>query len=199
MLRKERLYALTFRVLKSKVDELTENYGAFSYAYKYRESFISAISAGFFLLLVGVLFITTPTLFDRIIDFFRNFEALVRVPNTVISLPAPRNPLIHVVVYTAAQQFCFALGVFQIVILALRFAARSQVSKKAETVGNLVYWIGAGYLTGTLLLERTVPVRWLADPHILWFVFWAAIIMLIGVTLIIRAIILAAAIPKRLM
>ncbi|MFX1301637.1 MAG: hypothetical protein ACFFDE_12020, partial [Promethearchaeota archaeon] len=108
-------------------------------------------------------------------------------------------PLTHVVVYTAAQQFCFALGVFQIVILALRFAARSQVSKKAETVGNLVYWIGAGYLTGTLLLERTVPARWLADPHILWFVFWAAIIMLIGVTLIIRAIILAAAIPKRLM
>lgn len=198
MPRKERLYALTFRVLKSKVDELTESYGAFSYAYKYRESFISAISAGFFLLLVGALFITTPTLFDRIIDFFRNFDALVPVPNTVISLPAPRNPLTHVVVYTAAQQFCFALGVFQIVILALRFAARSQVSKKAETVGNLVYWIGAGYLTGTLLLERTVPAEWLQpDPHILWFVFWAAIIMLIGVTLIIRAIILATAIPRR--
>ena len=173
---------------------MTESYGTFSYAYKYRESFITAISAGFFLLLVGALFITTPTLFDRIIDFFRNLDALVRVPNTVIYLPAPRNPLTHVVVYTAAQQFCFALGVFQIVILALRFAARSQISKKAETVGNLVYWIGAGYLTRTLLLE---PTRWAALTT--WFIFWAAIIMLIGVTLIIRAIILATAIPKRVM
>ncbi len=194
MFGKERLYALTVKILQSKVDELTESYGTFSYAYKYRESFITAISAGFFLLLVGALFITTPTLFDRIIDFFRNLEALVRVPNTVIYLPAPRNPLTHVVVYTAAQQFCFALGVFQIVILALRFAARSQVSKKAETVGNLVYWIGAGYLTRTLLLE---PTRWAALTT--WFIFWAAIIMLIGVTLIIRAIILATAIPKRVM
>jgi len=174
---------------------LTESYGAFSYAYKYRESLITAISAGFFLILLGTLFIITPPLFNRIIDFFRNFTPLVQVPNTIIYLPAPTRPLDHRIVYTAVEQFAFAFGVFQIVILALRFAARSPVDKKAETVGNLVFWIGVGYLTRTILLLQ--PTRW---PELTtWFVFWAAIFMLIGVTLIIRAIILVIAIPRRML
>jgi len=197
LLRKETLYALTIRILKSKVNELTENYGSFPYAYKHRESLITAISAGFFLILIGALFITTPGLFSRIIDFFNNFDALVQVPNTMIYLPAPRNPLIpHQVVYTAVEQFGFAFGAFQIVTLALRFVARSPISRKAETVGNFIFWIGLGYLTRTLLLQQT---RWTAMPTTAWFVFWAAIVMLIGVTLIIRALILATAIPRRMM
>ena len=173
---------------------MTESYGAFSYAYKYRERLITAISAGFFLILIGVLFIITPALFNRIIDFFRNFAVLVQVPNTIIYLPAPTRPLDHRIVYTAVEQFAFAFGAFQIVILALRFAARSPVDKKAETVGNLVSWIGLGYLTRTLLLQAT---RWPALTT--WFVFWDAVFMLIGVTLIIRAIILAVAIPRRIL
>ena len=174
---------------------MAESYGTFSYAYKYRESFITVISAGFFLLLVGALFIITPTLFDRVMDFFRNFDPiLVRVPNTIIYLPAPRNPLAHLELYRAAEQFCFAFGVFQIVILALRFAARSPINRKAETIGNLVYWIGAGYFTRTLLLETT---RWGALTT--WFVFWAALVMLMGVTLILRAIILATTVSRRMM
>jgi len=172
---------------------LTESYGAFSYAYKYRESLITGISAGFFLILLGALFIITPTLFSRIIDFFNNFDLLVRVPNTIIYLPAPTTPLVHRTVYTAVEQFSFAFGVFQIVILALRFAARSPISKKAETTGNLIFWIGVGYLTRTLLLQ---PTRWTALTT--WFVFWAAVLMLVGVTLIIRAIILAVAIPRHI-
>jgi len=173
---------------------LTESYGSFSYAYKYRESLITAVSAGFFLILVGALFITTSGLFSRIIDFFNNFDALIQVPNTLIYLPAPRNPLLHRVVYTGVEQFGFAFGAFQIVILAIRFVARSPVSRKAETVGNFIFWIGLGYLTRTLLLQST---RWTAMTT--WFVFWAAIVMLIGVTLIIRALILATAIPRRMM
>jgi len=176
---------------------LTESYGAFSYAYKYRESLITAISAGFFLILVGALFVLTPRLFNRVIDFFNDFDVFVRVPNTILYLPAPTRPGIHSVIYTAVEQFAFVIGVFQIVILALRFAARSPVSRKAETVGNLVFWIGLGYLTRTLLLQ---PTRWGAVPTLTtWFVFWAAVFMLGGVTLIIRAIILAATIPRRLM
>lgn len=173
---------------------MTENYGSFSYAYKYRESLITAISAGFFLILVGALFITTSGLFSRIIDFFNNFDALIQVPNTMIYLPAPRNPLLHRAVYTAVEQFGFAFGAFQIVILAIRFVARSPVSRKAETVGNFIFWIGLGYLTRTLLLQ---PTRWTAMTT--WFVFWASVVMLVGVTLIIRALILATAIPRRMM
>jgi len=171
---------------------LAESYGTFAYAYKYRESLITGVSAGFFLILVGALFIMTPALFNRIMDFFNDFD-MIRVTNTAIYLPAPARPLIHSVVYTAVERFGFAFGVFQVVILALRFAVRSTTEKKAETAGNLVFWLGLGYLTRSLLLE---PTRWTALTT--WFVFWAAILMLIGIGLIIRAIILAGTMTRRI-
>lgn len=174
---------------------MTEGYETSSYGFKYRESMITAISAGVFFVMIGALFIITPALFTRVTEFFRDFSpnVFVRVPNTMIYLPAPTRPLIHRVVYTAFEQFCFAFGVFQAVVLALRFAARSSVSNKAETVGNLISWIGTGYLARTLLLE---PTTWSALTT--WFVFWAAVLMLLGVTLIVRAIILAVALPRRM-
>ncbi len=165
-----------------------ESSGTLSHAYRYRESLIGAVSAGFFLILLGALFILTPGLFTRTIDFFESFE-FAPVPNTVISWFAPANPLSasNRIVYTAVEQFCYAFGVFHVVILALRFAARSATSKKADTAGNLVFWIGTGYLVRRLLLEPTI---W--TPLTTWYIFWAAIIALVGVTLIVRAIILAA-------
>ena len=176
------------------MDKLAENFGTLSHAYRYRESLIGAVSAGFFLILLGALFILTPGLFGRTIDFVESF-GIVNVPNTAISFFAPTQPLSasNRIVYTAVEQFCFAFGVFHIVILALRFAARSPTSKKADTIGNLIFWIGAGYLVRTLLLQTT---RWAALTT--WFVFWAALITLIGVTLIVRAIILAATMPRRM-
>lgn len=172
---------------------MTESYGTVSYAYKYRESLIGAVSAGFFLVIIGALFIITPGLFGETIDFFENFGA-VTVPNTTIGFFAPLQPLSHRAIYTAAEQFCFAFGVFQIVILALRFASRSPISKKADTVGSLIFWLGAGYLVRMLLLE---PTRWTSMTT--WFVFWAAIITLAGITLVIRAVILVITIPRRTM
>jgi len=176
-----------------KVADVTESYGGtFRYAYKYRESLIGAISAGFFLIAIGVLFIITPRLFDGVLAFFDDFDIVRVFPNAAIYWPAPRSPLTHSIVYSAVERFAFAFGVFQIVVLALRFAARSPVNKKAETVGNLVFWLGLGYLIRTLLLG---PIIW--APHTTWFVFWSAFLMLIGVTLIIRAIILATTMTRR--
>ena len=177
---------------------MAEDFGTLSHAYRYRESLIGAVSAGFFLVLLGVLFIATPGLFSRTIDFFEGFGSVV-VPRTTISFLAPTDPRIHGVVYTAAEQFCFAFGVFHVVILALRFAARSPTSKKADTIGSLIFWIGAGYLIRTFLLETMLPQRTSALALTTWFVFWAVLIVLIGVTLIVRAIILAATIPRRMM
>jgi hypothetical protein len=90
----------------------------------------------------------------------------------------------------AAERFCFIWGVFQIVILVLRLVLRSHVDKVAETVSNMVYWFGSGVLVRMFLLEF---VRFPSVTGVTrWFVFWAAIIMLFGVTLIIRGIIRAA-------
>ena len=165
------------------------------HSHGYRDGLFSAISAGFFFVVVGAIFITTPNIFDRIIEFFRNFD-IVPVPNFQnIFLPAPLYPFTHRVVYLAVEQFSYIWGLFQILVLGLRFIARSPWRKKAETASNLVFWFGAGFLIRTFLLE-TIRL-----PHITgmtrWFAFWTVIIMLIGATLIIRAIVLAAVSTRR--
>ena len=148
----------------------------------YKEGLLSALSAGFFFVLVGAIFVTTPNLFDKIFTFFRGFD-IVRVPNTSIRLPAPASPWVHSGVYSALALSGFVWSLFQIVVLVLRFVVYSPLSKKAETAGNLVFWLGANFLVRSFLNETTTPRT--------WFVFWTAIIMLLGVSIIVRAIILA--------
>jgi len=151
---------------------------------RYREGLFSSVSAGFFFILVGTIFVTMPNLFDNILAFFRDFGT-VSVPNTDILLPAPASPGAHSVVYSAVGQFSLIWGLFEIVILVLRFSVGSPLSKKAENASNLVFWLGASFLIYTFLNETTTATT--------WFVFWTTIIMLIGASLIARAVILAAA------
>lgn len=156
------------------------NEGFEGFSPKYRDGLISAISAGFFFVLVGAIFLTTPNLFDKIIDFFRDFR-LVLVPGFEnVRLLAPALPRVHSVVYKAVEQFSLVWGLFQIVVLAFRFVARSSWGKRAEAVSNIVFWFGVDYLVRTLLIEATR-----------WFVFWSGIIMLIGVSLVVRAVVFA--------
>jgi len=145
----------------------------------YQEGLFTAISVGFFLLLVGTIFVITPNVFDRILDFFKDFK-LVDVPFTNVVFPAPAFPRSHLVVYQAAEQFSMTVSLFQILILALRFVIPSSWKKRSETVGNLVYWVGATYLIQSFLIDST-----------LWFVFWSALLMIIGVSLIARAVVMA--------
>ena len=176
---KETLYA---HISKYCVEENELNESPKVFQPRYREALFSVFSAGFFFILVGTIFATTPNLFDNILAFFRDFD-IVSVPNTEVFLPAPKSPVDHLMVYSAVGQFSFIWGLFEIVIVVLRFFARSPLSKKAETVSNLVFWLGASYLIGMFLNETTTATT--------WFAFWAVIITLIGVSLIVRAIILA--------
>ena len=146
---------------------------------QYKERLFTAIAIGFSLLLVGTLFVLTPNLFSETLDFFQSF-GLVDVPNTDIVFPAPEFPRIHLTVYQAIGQFSIAWGLFQIVILILRFVNPSSWSKRAETVGNLVYWGGAAFLIQLFLIESTQ-----------WFVFWSTLIIIVGFSLIARAAVMA--------
>ena len=146
---------------------------------KYQEGLFTAISAGFFILLVGTLLVINPDLFGKIVDFFKDFDT-VNVPNTDVTFIAPEFPRLHLTVYQAAGQFSLALAAFQIVILALRFVIPSSWGKRSETVRTLVYWAGATFLIQSFLIENTQ-----------WFVFWSTIIILVGVSLIARAAVMA--------
>jgi len=151
--------------------------------YKAKEGMYSAISIGAFLILLGIVYaLAQPSsLWDSIITFFSNLTTR-SVPGTGISLPAPANPAAHAVLYTAAFQFCIGLGILQVILLTLRLMMHSPIGKTAETVGHLVYWFGASYLITTYLNNTTTINR--------WFMFWAGILIILGLSLIVRALVL---------
>jgi hypothetical protein len=150
---------------------------------QHQEGLFTAISIGFFLLLVGTLFVIHPGLFSNFTDLLKDFK-LVDVPNTNMIFPAPESPQLYSTVYQAARQFSIALGVFQIVILALRFFIPSSWGKRSETVGSFVYWVGASFLIQYFLIESTLD-------YMQWFAFWSTIIILAGVSIIARAVVMA--------
>jgi hypothetical protein len=149
-----------------------------------RESLISVSSVGIFLILLGMIFISTPGLFSKLLSFFNDLR-LVQVPNvyTGVLLPAPKHPANHTAIYSAASSFSFGWGIFLVALLVVRVLAGSLLQKKAENVSDIFFWLANGFLIGNFLNDATTTV--------MWFSFWAALIVLLGVSLIIRALILA--------
>jgi len=131
---------------------------------------------GFFLILIGTILLVTPNVFSRIENFFKDFDlkAVEIYPN--IFLPAPRSD--HPGVYTAVMYFCLVYGLFEIIILLLRFAQKSPIDKKAGTLGGIVFWLGAGVLANTLV----------TDGSTFWFLFLGGLIVLIGLSIIVRSL-----------
>ena len=156
-----------------------------SSAHKAQERLFSALSAGTFFILLGIVYVVNlpASLWDAIVEFFSSLT-LAQVPSTGIYLPAPISPLSHTVLYGAVFQFCIGLGILQVIFLALRLIMNSPTGKIAETIGNLVYWFGEGYLVTTYLNSTTTISK--------WFVFWAGILIFLGLSLIARAFVLLA-------
>jgi len=151
--------------------------------HRYEESVISAISVGGVFILIGLVYVLAlpNSLWDKTIAFFGSFTTS-RVGDTGIFLPAPVSPWVHVVFYNAVFQFFLGLALLNILILAMRLIWRSHVRRIAETVGNLVFWLGASYLVSAFLNRSTDANR--------WFAFWAALLILLGVSLLSRALVL---------
>ena len=162
---------------------MNRNLNTRSTAYKAQERLFSALSAGSFFILLGIVYVINlpSSLWDAVIEFFRNLTT-TQVPGMGITLLAPASPASHAVLYGAVFQFCIGLGILQIVFLMLRLMMNSPIGKTAETMGNLVYWFGAAYLVTTYLNDTTTLSR--------WFVFWAGILIILGLSLIARAFVL---------
>jgi hypothetical protein len=148
-----------------------------------REGLLSAISAGFFLVLIGFIFIITPNLYNKIVSFFQDLT-LVNVGNlpSNITLPEPSIVAQHVTVYTAVLNFSLVWGVFLVAMLAVRFLMSSPIRRRAENLSDIIFWFGNAYLVQTWLIGQSR-----------WFEYWALILMLLGISLIVRAVFLAAA------
>jgi len=131
------------------------------------------VSFGFFLILVGTIYLITPNCYDEFVAFFKDFKLMKVAPNMYFPAPASNHP----VVYGAVMKFCFAFGLFQIVLLCLRFALRDTLSRKAETLSGIIFWLGAGFLSNMLLAE-----------NIGWFAFLGGLIIFVGLSLVVRSL-----------
>jgi hypothetical protein len=152
-----------------------------------KENLLTAIYIGSIFIILAVIYIAhlPNSLWDRIVEFFMSLT-LAPVPGSGIALPAPSNPaaLGNVELYTAGFQFAIALGAVEIVVLLLRIWMHSPVSRKAETLENIVFWLGASYLIITYLVNMSIAAE--------WFVFWAGIILIFGLSLVTRSFVLLA-------
>ena len=152
---------------------------------KRREGLFSAVFIGFVFILVAVVYFInlSNNIWNSFVNFIGSF-VLSQVPGTGFSLPAPANPIAYTVLYNAAFEFCLGMGILEIAILTLRILMHSSLPRKAETIENLVFWLGTGYLVITYLVNMTIMSE--------WFVFWAGIILIFGLALVARAFVLLA-------
>ena len=135
------------------------------------------VSFGFFLIIIGIVYLTTPNIIEAFRNFFRDIE-LVNVPGTPnIFIPAPASS--HPLLYGAFEKFCYAFGAAQVIILILRLIFRSNVSDGAKNIGDIVFWLGLGYVAGLLKAGAMS-----------WFSFWSSFIIFAGLSLIIKSLII---------
>lgn len=152
---------------------------------KKKENLLSGIYIGSILIILAVIYIASlpVSLWDEIVNFFSSLT-LAPVPGTGIALPAPSNPASHMELYTAAFIFTIAVGTIEIVVLVLRVLMNSPMPRKAETIENIVFWLGTSYLIITYLVNMTIAGE--------WFVFWAGIVLIFGLALLARSFVLIA-------
>ena len=147
----------------------------------WHEGLITAIAVGGTFILLGLVVILTPNFGVKFGNFISDFTFIYYPFGTgTISFPTPQNPAIHQSLFTAAMYFAIGIAILQVLILPLRLAFKSRLSRIAETVGNLVFWVGAAFVANIYLLAGTIEG---------WFQFWAYLIILAGISLIVRGVV----------
>jgi uncharacterized membrane protein YfcA len=142
------------------------------------EGLITALAVGGVFIILGAVIAFTPEIVQKTNAFFNDFTTVTyMLGSSTVNLPAPANPAQHIGFFTAVMNFILGVGILQIVILALRLGARSPIRRIAETVGNLVFWLGGAFAANVFLLAGTVTG---------WFQFWAVLIIFVGVSMIAR-------------
>jgi hypothetical protein len=142
------------------------------------EGLITALSIGGFFIILGIVFGFTPVISQNSSTFFSDLTTVTfpfGSPGSTVSLFAPANPADHQSFYTAVMNFLLGVGILQIVILALRLVVHSRIRRIAQSVADLIFWLGAPVLTNVFLMAGTQSG---------WFQFWASLIVLIGVSLV---------------
>jgi hypothetical protein len=154
----------------------TECFGAHRREKREERDWFGLVEFGFFLILIGALFLVIQNLFGHAETFIRSFNQTQEIFSG-IHVPVPNVSADNTEFYRATMYFCFASGAFRIIILILRFAAKSSIHKKAGILGGIVFWLGAGLLANTLVTSGSSY----------WLLFIGGLIVLIGLSVMVRA------------
>jgi hypothetical protein len=144
------------------------------------EGLIAALSIGGFFIILGLVFGLTPDVSQNTNSFFSDLTTVTfpfGSPGSTMSLFAPAHPANHQGFYSAVMNFLIGVGVLQIVILSLRLTVQSRIRRIAQSVGDLIFWLGAAVMANVFLMAGTQSG---------WFQFWSSLIVLIGVSLVAR-------------
>jgi hypothetical protein len=132
---------------------------------------LGLLSFGFFLMLLGTVWVTNHNALTNEAKLFVKSENWHLKPLTGnLSLPEPTRTF--PAIYTAAEQFCLVFGFFEIAILIVRFALHDRLSRKADAVSGIAFWLSTGYFL-SLLLNQSIG----------WFAFLAGIIVSAGIAI----------------
>ena len=148
-----------------------------------RDDYAGGISFGVFLILIAVFYIANPNLLNEVTDFIRDFK-LVPISGDLSWFEPSSN---HPILYEAAAEFCYIFGLVQVGVLAMMLAGRSSTRGKARTFSGIIFWLGAGYAFGIL-----------SSGTLAWISFVGVLIILLGLSIVIRSAILFFAVrPNR--
>ncbi len=153
------------------------------------EGLIAAIAVGGFFIILGFVFAFTPGIAEQTSYFFNDLttQSYLNTSST-ITLLSPAHPADHQGFYNAIMNFFLGVGVLQIIILVLRLVVHSRIRRIAQSMGDLIFWLGAAVIANVFLLAGTLNG---------WFQFWASLLVLVGLSLIARAFVYLARRPKR--
>ena len=133
------------------------------------------ISFGAFLIIIAVIYLKTPGLLSEAKAFVADFRLVELFQNFWWFVPSSNHP----VLYNAAEQFCYAFGLVHIAVLGLEIAKGSSTRRKGRTSSSIVFWLGAGYILSLL-----------SQGALSWLSFIASLIILLGVSIVVRALVL---------
>ncbi|MCX8182758.1 MAG: hypothetical protein N3D12_06540 [Candidatus Methanomethyliaceae archaeon] len=136
---------------------------------------LGIISLGFFLILIGLVWMLTPDIMETLRAFFSPNNWRISEVGQNVFFPEPKGH--YPVLYNAASYFCFAFGAFQIAILGIRIALHNSLERIGGTLSGAVFWVGMGFFFGML-----------ASNALGWFGLFAGFVMLIGASIITQSI-----------
>ena len=143
------------------------------------EFLITVFAVSGFFIILGLVIALTPDISQITNAFFSDITTVTYHLGSsgTVNLFAPAHPSQHIAFFRAVMEFLLAVGILQIIFLALRLWFRSPIRRITETLGNLVFWLGGAVVANVFLLTGTRNG---------WFQFWAGLLLVLGISMIAR-------------